>query len=364
MISSGITGQVSRKALLAQTVSDWARQAAQNGIRQHDPAWLAAKQFTIGGSSLASIQGNNPYKSCEELVAEKIGLTTFKSDIKMQWGTLFENIIKRYTEYAKNCEVVGDDLYIEGPPGVSYSPDGLAVMETRPGHYEIVLCEFKCPYSRLPGASPPKYYVPQVKMGLDLIPIASSGLLIEGVFRRCTWDQLDFGTRCDSSLVASEFSDPPLAIGIIGLYCVGCDRDRDIIYMVNNHSGRPTDSGLTDPPAFIQIMDGFNNGQVKAQYYPIVADAAGLQKVEMYLAEFKEFCKQNDYMPVGILPWKLFQIKYTPIQKEEGYLAPWIPKIADIIDLVKKWADPANDSIKLNLYNSFLVKYGGGFSDY
>ena len=53
-----------------------------------------------------------------------------------------------------------------------------------------MLLEYKAPYQRQPNGRIPRYYKPQIWMGLDLSPIASLGLYVEIVYRICTLEQL------------------------------------------------------------------------------------------------------------------------------------------------------------------------------
>ena len=55
----------------------------------------------------------------------------------------------------------------------------------------IVLLEYKAPYRRYPTVRIPRYYLPQIWMGLDLSPIASFGLYVEVVYRLCKLNQLE-----------------------------------------------------------------------------------------------------------------------------------------------------------------------------
>src|SRR5271166_1907671 len=182
--------------VLMQQLRDWVTEKEKNGIKQHSRKWK--KRITFGGSVIATIQGKNPYSNIYKMLSEKIGLSAFEQSIAPQWGNLFEDVIKRYVEFDKKCTILGEDLYIEGPgDGTSYSPDGLTVLNVvfdygfddeikTINEHLIVLMEYKCPYSRIPSGNPPEYYIPQVKMGLDLLKLPRIGLFVEGVFRRCS----------------------------------------------------------------------------------------------------------------------------------------------------------------------------------
>lgn len=421
------------RELLDIELRQWLDVAESNGILQHSQRWLDEKVKTIGGSSLATIQGKNPYSNIIKLISEKIGLTKFESDIKPQWGNLFEDVIKRYVEYDRKCVVLGEDLYVEGPPGTAYSPDGLAVMDiiddytfeeesieqtpTGPkkvvhlvtksvSKTAIVLCEFKCPFVRIPSGSPPEYYVPQVKMGLDVLKIPSIGVLIEGVFRRCTWEQLGNNPLYDKTLVSKSSGRLPLAFGINGFYFdtdkyekllaqikpeaaealrkqkekLWSDYDEFYIEKGDETNGfQCSDLGEAPPKLFTSIMSAYDKKILHPWYGPITfvdanmtsgdtvqqfQEAIGANNVSNNMESFTQFCVANRFINFGILPWKLFRIDYNFIRKDENYLAPWLPKIREILDVVQKCNDPANADIKLNIYSSFVNKsLNCGFSD-
>lgn len=435
---------IMNKILLKKKLAEWVQLKEANGITQHSDAWLEAKVYTIGGSSLATIQGKNPYSNIYKLLSEKIGLTHFISDIKPQWGNLFEDVIKRYVEHDRDCEILGEDLYVPGPTGTAYSPDGLCVLDVdfeymfedetyvemdgvRQKRVEmtvktitktvIVLVEFKCPQSRIPSGSCPEYYVPQMKMGLDIFnDIASIGLFIEGVFRRCSWDDLGNNPRFDRTLVPRSSGKLPLAFGIIGFY-IDNTKFEEYLEYVRGNPGRLTANALIkmkeqlianyvdhfveygddsngymcndlgDSPVeiFTQIMNAYdkkivtpwyggiafvdtnmvtNNGkateeqmnskltQLGTQY----TEDSGAHVVNDDMTKYTEFCRANNHINLGILPWKLFRIDYNYIHKEQNYLKPWLPKINEIIDVARKCLDPKNVSTRANIYNSYVNK--------
>ncbi len=357
---------------LTSTLKNWVADKQRNGIRQHEPAWYAARVNTISGSILSTVMGKNPYQNIAYLISEKIGLSAFKGDIKTQWGNLFEDVLKAYVEIDKHCEILGTALLVEGPPYTCYSPDGLAVIEVCPGAPQIVLCEFKCPFSRLPAAGPPKYYIPQVKMGLDVLQLPTIGLLAEGVFRRCAWDDLGFSSAADTSLVDTLVTTSgPIACGFIGLF--GSSPQVDALYSAT-YASRGTsandyfsnDLGLAPSGLITAIIKAFAEGQLKTHYAPIILPHDDCDsKLVAHLEDYMKVCRGQtpDTYNYGLLPWKLFSVNYNYIEKEQDYLKPWLPKIKEIIELVIKCNDPANHDIKLNIYNSYLKKQFGSFDD-
>lgn len=433
---------------MIQQLREWVADKEQNGIKQHSQEWHLARVDTIGGSSLATIQGKNPYSNIQRLLGEKIGMYEFNGDIKPQWGNLFEDVIKRYVEIDKCCEILGEDLFVMGPTGTSYSPDGLAVMDIKHDEEfeeetledtpnglmrrvhmvnigvkrrEIVLVEFKCPFSRIPSGYTPDYYMPQVKMGLEILELPTSGLFIEGVFRKCTWEQLGDNPLFDRKLHPRSSGKLPLAYGIIGFYYNEVEYeklknkskvaaklelqknkltaayidhyvefgDSESDYMCN-------DLGDSTVELFTMIMGAYDSKMITPWYGTIqyvdknaltnngkfsqdetadkmaslnmthitYNDNEGSNVMNADMDKFTEFCRAHNYKNVGILPWKLFRLDYDTVQKTPDYMEPWMPQIQELMNVVKQCVDPANISIKTNIYNTYInKKLNVGFSD-
>jgi hypothetical protein len=440
--------------VLKEKLAEWVREKEQNGVLQHSRDWELARIFRIGGSSLGTIQGLNRFSSVYKLIGERIGIFKFVGGIPLQWGNLFEDVIKRFVEHDRGCEILGEDLYVECHSDMSYSPDGLAVMDivdeymfeeetyvdtpngrerrvemvvTAVPKTAIVLVEFKCPYSRLPSGSIPESYVSQVKMGLELLEVASVGLYIEGVFRRCTWEQLGNNPLFDRTLVPKSSGRLPLAYGIIGFYIDRVALDayiaktradpqkitldqlvekirklytayKDYYVEAGNETNEymSNDLGDSPPELFELIMDAYDKKIVNVWYgeitpvdsnivsnngkatpddiakkleqlnidTPQYTEDEGAKSANESLSAYTEFCTANKYTNFGILPWKLFRIDYHFIQKDTNYLKPWIPKIQEIIGVVRKCLAPENVDIKSNIFNSYVNKSTSeGFSD-
>jgi putative phage-type endonuclease len=383
------------KQLLETKIRDWVKQKETNGIKQHDNNWLKARINTIGGSSIATIQGLNPYSSVKKLVKEKIGLADFQSNIMMQWGNLFESVMKSYVEYDKKCTVLGEDLYIEGKiPSVAYSPDGLAAMELPARGFDddpeevdtkIVLCEFKCPFSRIPLRGPPKYYVPQVKMGLDVLNFPDIGLLAEGVFRRCSFGDLGFNPAFNKTPAARVIGNT-LAYGLIWFSCPlfpeplikwqndvealadsGAAKEKPLPAVpagptkedptVPENPISPEEKGKTAPlflfdfgkcpeDLLTAVLDQYNKGSVQVTYSTIIFRDTPTE-IPFLLAQHEKMAATPGV--IGFLPWKLFYVKYNFIEKESDYITPWLPKIIKITDIIAKCNECDSNEKKISI---------------
>jgi hypothetical protein len=326
-------------AELQQQLINWVVVKSQNGISQHDEKWLKAKVGTVGGSSIAVIAKLNPYQTMRDYIATKIGLKKFISDIRPQWGNLFEPVITKIIEQNFNCIVHGEDLFVMGDHfGVSYSPDGLSAIEYE-GTPQIVLWEFKCPFSRSLGKAPPVYYTPQVKMGLVVLKIPSVGVYAEAVFRRCAWDQCEMAPGHDHQLVARPTDAMPLKYGIIGFYTTDEMVPQNILGYLDYYKAagnidsdyQINDLGDSSVELFTSVMKMFDDKKINIWYGTPLGDKDTAEGLNSDLAAFTNHCQDLSYTIIGILPWKLLQLNYHKITKEEDYLTPYLPMIELII---------------------------------
>lgn len=374
----------------------WIDQISQNGIKQHSTEWHEARTHTIGGSSLAAVQGFDPFKKFDQFVRQRATGNAFAGNIKSHWGNLFETVIKQYVELDLSCTVYGENIYVAGQPGTSYSPDGLCVLHVRdtvcaedgfdddPGEHNapdaitpsVVLVEFKCPYSRIPRGIPPGWYVPQVKMGLEIIQLARVGLLIEGVFRRCGWEQIGFGSAYDKQLTPLPANPPsPLAVGVIGFYAPTQELETDFISeyftelsefgdVTNDYMNN--DLGNCTEKLFALLLRGVDQGKIIPAYgkihtaraFAATAATDGSAIIRALNDEFcthELFCKKNQFINIGILPWKLFQLQYHWISRSPGYLKPWMDRIQEINALSAECHKTDDLSEKNKLCDEYLA---------
>ena len=58
---------------------------------------------------------------------------------------------------------------------------------------------------------------------------------------------------------------------------------------------------------------------------------------------------------IGVLPWKLFKLYYNTIYPEKDYMQPWMPKIKEILDVIKECNESENSQKKESILNSFIT---------
>lgn len=169
---------------------------------QGSEQWLIERQYIIGGSEIASVIGKNPFSNVQNLIAQKIKLTSFTGNTACRWGNLFENVSEMLfrTLFGKKIYATGS-IQNTVVPNHRYSPDGLCCMmfiENNIPIYKTTLLEFKSPYSSIPSAKVPVHYIPQVKAGLCTIGIAETAIFVNNMFRKCTLKQLDYTINYDT----------------------------------------------------------------------------------------------------------------------------------------------------------------------
>ncbi len=349
---------------------------------QHSPEWYIERQDYVGGSSISAFYDVGKKTLCEFIEDKIFNRQPDCKPILLQWGTLFEPVICNYTERKHNCKIIGENLFIKHDDIIAYSPDGLAVVKVEIGQtntyeniYEdrIVLFEFKCPITRpLFGRgrqyTMPGYYIPQIKLGREVIPIASCAIFSEGSFRRCQWDDLDFNSNhditylkmLDSKLTSTGVGKYVTAIGTIGFYAKSRVVEDELPTLYEKFFNIYTeftlnDLGCCDPDLFCDIMDGFSNGKIEVKYYPVIMryDRDYKEKLNNYLVDLLKIGETNDI--IGMLPWKLFNTRETLVHRDEKFLEPIYPKIRETMQFIRECRNLPTESHSTAIHE-YLVK--------
>lgn len=210
---------------------------------QGSPEWLAIREYSIGGSEVSIITGDNCFSKLDSLVAQKVGFSKFNGNIACRWGKMFEIVTQRITERILNIEHIYETGSLEGSiPHQRYSPDGLGVVKVHceeiienevveTDEYCIVLFEYKSPYSSIPMGIIPKYYLPQVKTGLCSIPIADFALFINNMYRKCCMDDLNELLTYDTAFHSKDTKFVPEQVLALGVNIFYQTADQKIMFM-------------------------------------------------------------------------------------------------------------------------------------
>lgn len=357
-------------------------------MKQRDANWYKAMGTTIGGSeisSLLSISQNeelrkykSPYGNFMEIVNNKIAILKgervwHEGGVACWWGTLFEEIITMIVEIELGNKIKGDSICIQLINGHRNSPDGYIVahfcedVEGSSGSSEndkktkykiyttdmdptlikfsrIIMLEFKCPISRKPTIEIPKYYIPQLWSGLSVSSIASMGLFIDSIFRKCSLEMLGHNPEYDTVYHNKDQTieiGNPICWGIIGLYSINnppsfidmgnisYSNFNFIMGNINNH----TIKTINSVPWFPHSCDGENsnsndNNTKKNMNMP---QRGNKVSIDVEIEKLRLLTPKNWYF-LGVFPWKLFHSSYLPIQRRCGFLKEIMP----LIEIVHK----------------------------
>lgn len=358
-----------KRKQVAEYISLW-----ENYPKQGSAEWILMKQDYIGGSEIATLLGINIFSKINDLIIKKSIGSGFSGSIKTRWGNIFEILVTKYVEYDKNTQVLGDDIFIIGNiQHQAYSPDGLGVMMftelesiddfdyVQHDIPKIILFEFKSPYNRIPNGYVPKYYVPQVKSGLDTIEMTEAGLFVEGVFRRCYWEDLGNNRKFLNNFKQLDPGGPclPFSYGFMIFYLdrtsdLISDLIIDLIIDLENEIEKQLGDDFADfAEADEQLLDKLFalvvDHKIMNIYYSDLLFGDNDYSEELFWNKRNELEANNNIKTFGVLSWKLINIYYHTISKDVGYLEDIEPIIKDTMEKIKYYKsnpDKINDLTK------------------
>ena len=348
-------------------------------VSQRDDAWYAARRKTIGGSEIHKLMGlpgkdtpyllavqkirgspeemalnadlrallsadRVPYGRPEDLLAAAYQTmymhrmhTPMTNGLAKHWGTVFEDVINEYMRVMYGLRVHCENMFYNPPGPFSYSPDGVTILPAEDGSSRLVptLLEYKCPFTRVPGATIPPEYVAQMNSGMDLLGLEQS-FYSEAVFRLCPWSVLGASAECRLDLRSTMRypANPPLACGFVGVY--GPLGIMSGVAPGDNYGGDSADLADMSVDEITSVFCMIAAGAFKVWYSPVCLDVARSQEsLEGARQKFLEYCS-GGHQPVGVLPWKLFSVTSKIVKKQEGFLDAWRPqgeRLLEIIDI-------------------------------
>jgi hypothetical protein len=321
--------------------------AEQGGDCQRTAHWYEnVIPTTLGGSELAKIEGRSRYGDFTSVLQEKVeaqlGLAKPSSEAipACMFGIIFEDVAARVVEIDLGGEIVGGEICIQRYPGYRNSPDGYIVARYRrrcadeggfplystdapagcKGRPVTLLLEFKCPPRRKPRRAVPDHYRVQVESGLALSPVAERGLFVDTVFRKCSLAELGSNTEYDALYHDADhgrLKDPPFAWGLIAVY-------------TDRPGGECVDLGALPGDEFDAAM---------ARITASERDSTTLQIATPCFADGRGAAVSVDGLPksitvggrarglTAVLPWKLFELWYTLVEPNPGFLEHYLPLI-------------------------------------
>lgn len=336
-------------------------------VKQRDSNWYKLMGTTVGGSEVAALMGLSPYSNFYKVVESKIDICKGNKpwnsveNLSCWWGTLFEDIITRYVEIDLGNQIKGTSICIQKYEGHRNSPDGYIVANFyyKDNKYHlwttdlpndiieismILLLEFKCPITRRVTGDIPKYYKPQVLSGLSVSPLAHKGLFVDAVFRKCSINQLGNNPQYDTifhkKINNKEFN--PIAWGAVTVHiqqskdtsiikniyeeCFGMDyvdgEENDIIDL--------GDISYVSYDIFNRVMSLINDKELLTTQSTVqFADGRGDDKL-------LDLRQRTSCFIFAILPWKVFDVSYVPVDREPNFLENIYPIIQRVHEIVKE----------------------------
>lgn len=305
--------------------------------------WKNNRQFTIGGSEMATVMGLNPYNDISDLVMTKLGWKPFVNTTATNWGKLFEPAAQILLEQLFKCILYETGSLPGCIPHTSYSPDGFAVVETSVikelinkkiipphelvGDAQTVVFEIKSPYSRNPSSQPPAYYMPQPLSALSHFDFLDIAYFVDVAFRLCTVEDLPdetsyFKYQSDKNVSFTEV----LYRGTIGFAVdVGGEVSTNMLDL------------CTQPDKLQRIIESSANEKFKTYYFNIDED------VEVSKSKLAEICNKELLSCLGILTYKIFKCVITPIHRQPNFVQEYQEEINQVIatiDEIRNSADP------------------------
>lgn len=325
--------------------------------KQGSDAWKELRLKFIGGSEIASVIRKNKHKTPSKLIAGKLGFDPFTGSVITHWGNVFEELIRRYSQRKFKCCIMETGSIPYKDNILSYSPDGLAVVNTDlfikefGDNYldsndkdQLVLFEFKCPYMRIPTTEIPEHYLPQISIGMNIIDIMEVGIFIQAIYRRCSFEQLRYNRKYNAMghFKKLELTKDPIECGFMVIYSDKCEEASDCIEMLNicceqdeiylNDKSIFDLGSISEASIFETIMEHCvsKKFQVDYEFYHEYDQPAFnnekyclYNKSLEYQAKLRLKQKMNTYSDkiiIGVLPYKLLDVFLTPVKKNAEYI--------------------------------------------
>ena len=309
--------------------------------KQRTKEWYEGRKTTLGGSEIATVIGHNPFGNVRELIAKKIGLSSFNGNSYTRWGNLFEKLTRNWCELIMDIPGrIQETGAVEGKiKSLKYSPDGIGIVlfEQDDGSKipYIVLFEFKAPFSSLPNGKIPPYYLPQILTGLLTINICDFGIFVNNSYRKCKLSQLGWNGEYDTVYHASDYKkrkygqskEPVKGCGMIffsqkpeqyykiyELYQGDSDSEYDIndalddvksteeIFPQNEFEesdlaiigseNSMLDFGGYDKEHFDRVLELFDKKMLQPVYFPIIPNTTAINNMD-FVSDYGFECKEK-----------------------------------------------------------------------
>lgn len=362
------------------------------GDNQGTQDWLNETRNSIGGSTISSITGKSDYEvgSYLDFICKRVINPQSFSNIAMDFGSYFENVVRVYLSKILNTEIVvlGAVPYLKDEQGrlnAHYSMDGM--FETNAFKLKGVndedifvdkqatyLLEIKTPWSRelktykrdakygSKGACViPKSYVEQIKMGLVVIEPCEYGLFADCLARVC--ELTDF-TEDRKFCISAIHSEPRntltkiLASGVTKVYVNDITRTpfwnnikdettfrNTIPYTLENH--KELISKFDFEVTILQGPLDFGKDPTKILKYLKEDEKLEHQFSTTHIVnlDLEVPVLEDEPNLLGYIPWKLFDIYYGRVEKDINFMDPYKDIIKKISSILYECQDLEQDKI-------------------
>ena len=331
--------------------------------------WLDQRKKTIGGSEIGTLIGDNPYQDIKDLIKTKLGWSEFRGNIHTYWGKVFEPNVQRFLEILFRCKIYETGSLPGCIEGTSYSPDGFAVTLSenierliRMGYIEehdypkdalTILFEIKSPSRRKPiKGKIPHHYISQPLSGLCHFPFIDLAYFVDVTFRIAPIDYMSeaFFNEYNNKYHKDRYPyDYPLAMGVMGIFEKDPDhRELNLGRLVDDL----VDFGDTDARLFEKMIYLASVNKLHIEYFdPIpryeVNNAVYEQSIEYKISQsincMDYIADKNDYLPIGYLPYKIYNFNIVPLQRQENFMKeiePLIKQFLNTLEIIKAAPNP------------------------
>lgn len=145
--------------------------ANASGEAQRSAEWYEKRNTCVTASDIASILGDNKYKSAKQVLVEKCGERKFFGNSFTEWGNKYEPIATALYEFIYKVRVYEANLLIHKVfKYIGASCDGFVIDENnKDGH----LIEIKCPVNReIIHGTVPKHYLAQPLTQMEVTKVS------------------------------------------------------------------------------------------------------------------------------------------------------------------------------------------------
>lgn len=351
---------------------------------QGSKQWKLEKTRTIGGTDIGKVR-----KSKKDIVCRKTGMRPRIDALPMLMGTCLEEITQLCTSIVARSRIYDAPGNIPSceVKGKTYSPDGFGItkmiQDGDVAKFLTVLYEFKTMWTRIPKQGiVPNNYIPQIKSGLSDLPITDIGVFSECFFRLCPWEAM-----LDSeSLEYNEtlhVKDMPYEDVLMDGFMVFYRKDNNNMSFdqertFNSFITEASRTGGPDGPFDWGIEGNKNNlfslfmlkkcEKIEMFSSTVNTYPKNFERVEWveeqkrtvphFAVDHKKSLKrimghieEKDYIFMGVMPWKLFEINMVTVEKEVGYTKQFEEDIIEVLAEINELNDIEDVEERYKEYN-------------